>query len=413
MNGQTVQLVGGRDKALEAGDPMAMAEQLAVAGDLAVIDLDAALGRGDNRSQIESLVRRYPCRVGGGIRSAAAAIDWLDRGAERVILGTAATPEVLSQLPTSRVMVALDSVNGEVVVEGWQKGTGANVLDRLCQLRDQAGSFLVTFVEREGRLGGIDMEAVRQVIAAAGSTPVTVAGGVTTCEEVAAIDRMGADAQVGMAIYTGRMHLADAIAAPMTSDRPDQLWPTVVVDEAGVALGLAYSSAESLRAAVEQRRGIYQSRTRGLWVKGQTSGCTQTLLRVDLDCDRDTLRFVVRQLGDGFCHRQTRTCWGPDTGLSALQRRLHERISSAWNGSGSYTARLARDPDLLAAKLLEEASELAEAGSRDEVIAEAADLVYFTTAALAVNEVEWPEVTAELDRRSRLVRRRDGSLVKE
>jgi phosphoribosyl-ATP pyrophosphohydrolase len=413
MNGQTVQLVGGRDKALEAGDPMVMAEQLAVAGDLAVIDLDAALGRGDNRSQVDSLVRRYPCRVGGGIRSAAAALDWLDRGAERVILGTAATPDVLAQLPTNRVMVALDGVNGEVVVEGWQKGTGANLLDRLRQLRDQAGSFLVTFVEREGRLGGIDMEAVKQVLTAAGSTPVTVAGGVTTCEEVAAIDRLGADAQVGMAIYTGKMHLADAIAAPLTSDRPDRLWPTVVVDEAGVALGLAYSSPESLRAAVEQRRGVYQSRSRGIWAKGDTSGCTQTLLRVDLDCDRDTLRFVVRQQGAGFCHRQTRTCWGPDTGLPALQRRLHERINSAGGGSSSYTARLARDPDMLAAKLLEEAGELAEAGTHDEVVAEAADLVYFTTATLAVNGVEWPEVTAELDRRSRLVRRRDGSLVDE
>jgi phosphoribosyl-ATP pyrophosphohydrolase len=413
MDGQTVQLVGGRDKALEAGDPMAMAEQLAVAGDIAVIDLDAALGRGDNRSQVESLVRRYRCRVGGGIRSAADALDWLDRGAERVILGTAATPEVLAQLPTSRVMVALDGVNGEVVVEGWQKGTGTHVLDRLHQLRDQAGSFLVTFVEREGRLGGIDMEAVRQVIEAAGSTPVTVAGGVTTCEEIAAIDRLGADAQVGMAIYTGKMHLGDAIAAPLTSDRPDRLWPTVVVDEAGVALGLAYSSAESLRAAVEQRRGIYQSRSRGLWVKGETSGCTQTLLRVDPDCDRDTLRFVVRQQGTGFCHRQTQTCWGPDSGLSALQRRLYERIKSTGNSTSSYTARLARDPDLLAAKLLEEAGELAEAGTRDEVIAEAADLVYFTSATLAVNGVEWPEVTAELDRRSRLVRRRDGSLVNE
>ena len=68
-------------------------------------------------------------------------------------------------------------------------------------------------------------------------------------------------------------------------------------DERGIALGLAYSSHESLREAVRTRTGVYSSRKRGLWVKGATSGATQELIRVDLDCDRDTLRFVVRQVG--------------------------------------------------------------------------------------------------------------------
>ncbi|MDH3816446.1 MAG: HisA/HisF-related TIM barrel protein, partial [Acidobacteriota bacterium] len=164
MDGQAIQLVGGRERALEAGDPRAVAERFAVAGDLAVIDLDAALGRGSNREVIAELVRRYPCRVGGGIRSVEAALDWLDRGAQRVILGTMATPEILSQLPRERVMAALDGIDGEVVVEGWQRGTGTSVLDRLHELRDVVGSFLVTFVEREGRLGGIDLEAAQRVV---------------------------------------------------------------------------------------------------------------------------------------------------------------------------------------------------------------------------------------------------------
>lgn len=156
---------------------------------------------------------------------------------------------------------------------------------------------------------GIDLGRVREVVAAASGVPVTVAGGVTTAGEVAAIDRLGADAQVGMALYTGRLSLADAIAAPLSSDRPDGLWPTVVVDECGVALGLAYSDLESLREAVRSGRGVYHSRRRGLWVKGESSGAVQDLLRVDLDCDRDALRFTVRQHGGGFCHRGTTTCW--------------------------------------------------------------------------------------------------------
>jgi phosphoribosyl-ATP pyrophosphohydrolase len=407
MNGETVQLVGGKEHALDAGDPLAVAVGFAVAGDMAVIDLDAALGRGSNSEVIGELVRRYPCRVGGGIRSVENALDWLDRGAQRVILGTMATPEILAELPRERVMAALDGVDGEVVVEGWQTGTGASVLDRVRELRDLVGSFLVTFVEREGRLGGIDLEACKSVVEAAGSTPVTIAGGVTTGEEIAALDRLGADAQVGMAIYTGRLALADAFAAPLVSDRPDGLWPTVVVDEAGVALGLVYSSPESLRAAIKERRGVYQSRSRGLWFKGETSGATQELLRVDADCDRDALRFTVRQRGAGFCHHDTWTCWGHDRGLGALERRLADRLAQA--PEGSFTARLAGDPELLAAKLAEEANELGEARDRADVVWEAADVLYFTAAALAAKNISTAEVLAELDRRALTVRRRDGS----
>jgi phosphoribosyl-ATP pyrophosphohydrolase len=407
MDGQAVQLIGGREKALEAGDPRAVAKKFAVAGDLAVIDLDAALGRGSNSDAIGELVRRYPCRVGGGIRSVDSALEWLDRGAQRVILGTMATPEILDQLPRDRVMAALDGVDGEVVVEGWRTGTGASVLDRVSELREMVGSFLVTFVEREGRLGGVDLEAAQRVVDAAGETPVTIAGGVTTAEEIAALDRLGADAQVGMAIYTGRLTLHEAFAAPLVSDRPDGLWPTVVADEHGVALGLVYSSLDSLRRAIEDRRGVYQSRSRGLWVKGETSGATQELLRVDADCDRDALRFTVRQRGDGFCHRETRTCWGQDRGLGALERRLAARLEHA--PENSYTSRLAKDPALLAAKLVEEARELGEAPDRDNLVWEAADLMYFTLAQLGSRGVALDEVMGELDRRGLETRRRDGS----
>lgn len=407
MDGNAVQLIGGREKAIDAGDPFAVAEKFAVVGEMAIIDLDAAIGRGSNAEIITELVRRYPCRVGGGIRTADAALEWLDRGAQRVILGTAARPDVLRLLPKERVQAALDGVDGEVVVEGWRKGTGATVLDRLYELKDLVGSFLVTFVEREGRLGGIDLSAAEGVIQRAGGTPVTIAGGVTTAEEIAQLDRLGADAQVGMAIYSGRLGLGEAFAAPLVSDRTDGLWPTVVTDEAGVAQGLVYSSRESLRAAIEERKGIYQSRSRGLWIKGTTSGNTQDLLRVTADCDRDAIRFMVRQEGAGFCHHNTWTCWGDDGGLAQLERRLAERIQSESNGS--YTLRLVREPELLVSKLVEEAAELGNAQGREDSIWEAADVLYFTAVALARSEIRFSEVMRELDRRSLVTRRRDGT----
>jgi histidinol dehydrogenase/phosphoribosyl-ATP pyrophosphohydrolase len=406
MDGRAVQLVGGREKALDAGDPRPIAEQMAVAGEIAVIDLDAALGQGSNESVIRDLLRIAPCRVGGGIRDADTARRWLDAGARRVILGTAARPDVLAGLPRDRVVAALDAEHGEVVVRGWRERTGRGVIERMAELRDLVGGFLVTIIEREGRLEGIDLDAVAPLVEAAGTAALTVAGGIATVEELAALDELGVDGQVGMALYTGRMSLADAIAAPLHSDRADGLWPTVVTDERGVALGLAWSSAESLRAAVEQRRGVYQSRSRGLWVKGKSSGARQELLRVDLDCDNDALRFTVRQHGPGFCHRETRTCWGPDGGIGHLARRLAARAVDA--PAGSYTARLLDDPALLRAKLLEEAGELADATTAEEATWEAADLMYFALVAMARRGVPLEAVERELDRRSGVLTRRAG-----
>jgi phosphoribosyl-ATP pyrophosphohydrolase len=178
----------------------------------------------------------------------------------------------------------------------------------------------------------------------------------------------------------------------------------VVVDERGTALGLCFSDLESLSAALERGAGVYHSRSRGLWIKGASSGATQELLGIDADCDRDTLRFTVRQRPPGFCHLNARTCWGPDRGLGALARRLAERQDAA--PAGSYTARLFADPDLLGAKLREEAAELAEADTRQQVVHEAADVFYFTLATLARHGVDLAEVEAALERRALKVTRR-------
>jgi phosphoribosyl-ATP pyrophosphohydrolase len=407
--GHAVQLVGGREQKLDAGDPRPILESFSIAGEVAVIDLDAALGEGSNAPLIEELCRSAPCRVGGGIRSAEAALRWLDAGASKVILGTAARPEILRQLPRERTMAALDAVDGEVVVDGWRTRTGEQIADRMAALRPYVSGFLVTFVEREGRMAGTASERVPALVEAAGDARLTIAGGVTTAEEVGVLDRLGADAQVGMALYTGRMSLGDAISATLRSDRPDGRWPTVVCDRAGTALGLTYSDAESLRVAVDERRGVYSSRRRGLWRKGASSGATQQLHRIEVDCDRDALRFVVSQHGSGFCHTGDYTCFGPPRGLRALSQTIATRKESA--PAGSYTARLFSEPGLLAAKLREEAAELAEAlgaGQQADVAHEAADVLYFTLAAMARAGVSMADVEAELDRRARRVSRRRG-----
>ncbi len=406
MGGQTVQLIGGKEHALDAGDPVPIAQRFGRVGELAVIDLDAALGQGSNRALVESVCKIARCRVGGGIRDEATARAVLDAGAHKIIIGTAAQPELLSQLPRERVIVALDALDGEVVIEGWRTKTGASVADRMHELRELVGGFLVTFVEREGRLQGTAVERVAELRQAAGSCDLTIAGGVTTAREVAELDRMGVDAQVGMALYTGHMDLACAFASPLTSDRADGLFATVVVDEHGRALGLCWSNLESLREALRTGKGVYWSRQRGLWRKGESSGATQELLRVDLDCDRDALRFTVRQASPGFCHRETMSCWGPLGGLPALSATLTDRAKAA--PMGSYTARLLEDPSLLRAKLLEEAAELAAAVGRDAVASEAADVIYFALVAASRGGVSLADIERVLAERALGVTRRRG-----
>jgi phosphoribosyl-ATP pyrophosphohydrolase len=305
------------------------------------------------------------------------------------------------------VIAAVDAERGQVVVEGWRTATGASVLERIRALASVAGGFLFTQVEKEGAMGGFDFQAVAAAVRAAGEegARLTAAGGISTATEIAELDRIGADAQVGMALYTGRLSLGEAVAAPLAKPLDGDVWPTVVCDEWRHALGLVWSTRESLARAIAERRGIYWSRSRwALWEKGATSGNTQELVRVDLDCDRDALRFTVRQRGAGFCHLERPACWPSGFDFDDLARTITERAARPESGSG--TAKLLADPVLLAAKLREEAAELAQAGTRAEVVHEMADLLYMALVALVRSGGSLTDLRAELARRHAGVTRR-------
>jgi phosphoribosyl-ATP pyrophosphohydrolase len=400
--GRVVQLRNGRDLVLELGAAAPWAERFAPLGEIAVIDLDAARGRGSNRACIEPLCDVARCRVGGGIRDRDTALRWLDRGAAKVVLGTAAEPDLLRKLPRDRVIAAVDSWRDDVVVHGWAQTTGESTEAKLRRLAPYVGGFLVTFVETEGTLGGFDVERAARLVDAAGGVRITFAGGIVDAATIAALDRIGADAQVGMALYTGALEPAAALWATLARDRPDGLVPTTVCDRSGRLLMLAYSNAASLAVAIAERAGVYWSRTRGLWRKGSTSGARQHLVRIDVDCDRDALRFTVEQTG-GACHTGSATCFGDVGGTALLERTIRGAL-----GDGSYTKRLLATPELLAAKLVEEAAELADAADRDAVVAEAADVLYFTLVRLAASGASLADVEAELDRRALRVVRRGG-----
>lgn len=209
----------------------------------------------------------------------------------------------------------------------------------------------------------------------------------------------------------GLVRVAPLLLARLTSDRPDGLFTTLVVDTQGIALGLVYSSADSLAESLRSGRGVYHSRKRGLWRKGDTSGDWQELVRIDLDCDGDCSRFVVRQQGDGFCHLKRATCFGEYRGLARLQKTLQSRKRSA--PEGSYTARLFNDRNMLNAKILEEANELCEAEGKEDIAAEAADVLYFALTKCVANGVSLEDVERRLDARSFKVKRRKGDAKKQ
>ena len=204
----------------------------------------------------------------------------------------------------------------------------------------------------------------------------------------------------------GRIRVASLLLAQAKSDRPDGLFTTLVADERDVALGLVYSNEESVIESLSTGRGVYHSRKRGLWRKGDTSGDWQELVRIELDCDHDCLRFIVRQQGNGFCHLQTPTCFGDYRGLSKLQKTLQSRMQTA--PEGSYTARLFNDPKMLNAKIMEEAAELCEAQSKQDIAAEAADLLYFALTKATAAGVTLEDIERSLDAKSVKVKRRKG-----
>jgi len=399
MNGRAVQLRRGEELVLEAAEPpVELARRFGFYGEVAVIDLDAALGRGENRGLVRELCRAAPCRVGGGVRSEQEVVDLIKAGASRVILGTAARADFLSLFPREWLMVALDARQGRTVVRGWQERTDETPAERARRLQPHCSGFLFTQVDVEGTLEGVPIDPVKEILSVC-QLPLTVAGGVRGLEDVRALEALGCDVQVGMALYTGRLDLDETVvSAPDFGRGP---LPTVAQDEDGRLLMLAWSTRESLREALRLRRGVYYSRSRrAIWRKGETSGNTQQLLRVRYDCDADALLFTVRQEGPA-CHTGRPSCFGepPRFDLKTLRSIIASRRQA--DASVSYTARLLADVGLAREKIREEAGEVCVAAERRDLVWELADLFYHTSALMEAKGISLDEVESELRGRHR------------
>ena len=212
MDGKVVQLVQGRDKALEGDAPLEMLRKFAAFPEIQVIDLDAAMGKGENSALVELLASRAKCRIGGGVRTPERARRLIEQGAYRVVVGTAAFTPVIEDIAAAvgpeNILIALDSKYGKIVVKGWQEATGFTAEEVIGRLEPFCGGFLCTYVDKEGMMQGTDLDWFRRLRAAT-KHELTAAGGITTLDDVRALQEMNVNAALGMAIYTGRLDLEE------------------------------------------------------------------------------------------------------------------------------------------------------------------------------------------------------------
>lgn len=419
-DGRVVQLRNGKDLILERDDAEALIDEFNFYGEVAVIDLDAAMGKTDlkgntaNTPILKKLLRKGNVRTGGGVRSVKRAKELISLGAEKVIVGSAAfrsdarsggeilntefLEELVAAIGKQRVIISVDSLNGNIAVKGWTETLQVPLTEAACAAEKYCSELLFTCVEKEGCMQGTDMELVKKLRNAV-SCRVVAAGGVSSVEEIRALEKIGCDVQLGMALYTKKVSLDQAFIECVNWEKCGELVPVIAQKERGEVLMLGYANRAALEKTFETKRLTFFSRTREvLWTKGETSGHFLEVKKLRADCDRDTILATVIPHGP-VCHTGSFTCFSSEADEASSLERLYETIRDRFANPapGSYTATL--DAKRVREKIAEESAELCEAQGFDEVVWEAADLIYFVSVLLQKEKVSWNDVLAELDRR--------------
>jgi phosphoribosyl-ATP pyrophosphohydrolase/phosphoribosyl-AMP cyclohydrolase len=405
MNGKAVQLINGEKKRLEESDLNALITRFAPFGEIALIDLDAAMDNGSNRELIKQLLRQIPdARVGGGIRRVKDARELIWQGANKIIVGSAVfnkagidssfLAELVAAVGKERLVAALDVKNGTIHTAGWKQDSGLTLKQVIPLLQPYFSEFLITQIDREGTMKGLDRDfwaSVRQLT----SLPLTIAGGVKNAEDVRLASALDMNVQLGMSLYTGALPVENAFLASLDFEK-SSLLPAVVQDVSGTVLMLAYCNKQALQQTFQSGWVTFFSRSRHLlWTKGETSGNRLRFLKIRTDCDNDALIITAEPLGP-VCHRGTYSCFQPQRyNFDRLEQVLARRLENPQ--PESYTATLSEND--IYAKILEEAGEVVEAESIHDTIWEAADVMFFVTLLLVKKGIPLKSVYRELERR--------------
>lgn len=419
-DGHVVQLKNGKDLVLQRDDSDALIDEFNKYGEVAIIDLDAALrntdekGNTKNTELLKSLLRRGNVRVGGGIRDVKKARQLISLGAEKVIIGSAAwnanrkdgepilntafLDELVKAIGRQRIIISVDAINGKIAVKGWTETANISLIEGAREAEKYASELLFTCVEKEGCMQGTDMGMVKELRNAV-KCRVVAAGGVNSLEQVVELERMGCDVQLGMALYTGVVSLKDSFIECLDWKKTDGMIPVIAQSEAGEVLMMGYANKDAFERTFKDGKLTFFSRTRkALWTKGETSGHFLQLVKLRADCDRDTVLATVIPHG-GACHTGSWTCFTSEPDAKSNMERLYATIADRFANPkpGSYTATL--NDKRVREKVMEEAEELTEADGKDEVVWEAADLLYFVSVLMYKEGVSWKDVYNELDKR--------------
>ncbi|MCQ2610797.1 MAG: bifunctional phosphoribosyl-AMP cyclohydrolase/phosphoribosyl-ATP diphosphatase HisIE [Treponema sp.] len=419
-DGQVVQLKNGKDLVLARDDADALINDFDFYGEVAVIDLDAAMGHVDakgntvNTPLLKSLLRKGNVRTGGGVRSVKRARELISLGAEKVIVGSSAfkpdaksgqdilntefLDELVNAIGKDRIIISVDCINGNIAVKGWTETLSVPLVEAAKAAEKYASELLFTCVEKEGCMQGTDMDLVKSLRSAV-KCRVVAAGGVSSVEEIAELEKLGCDVQLGMALYTGKVSLKDSFMECVDWKKVDGMVPVIAQSTHGEVLMMGYANREALAKTFDTKKLTFFSRTRNvLWTKGETSGHFLEVKKLRVDCDRDTILATVIPHG-GVCHTGSWTCFGADPDEHSSLERLYDVIAERFANPkpGSYTATL--DGKRVREKVEEEAEEICEAEGKEEVIWEAADLLYFVSVLMYKEGVNWKDVLDELDRR--------------
>ena len=397
MDGKAVQLRQGKEKVLERKNVLGLAKEFSKYGEVAVIDLDAAMGKGNNLELIKKICKIADCRVGGGIRTIEKANELLQAGAKRIIIGTMAKPEFLKQLLKDRIIAAVDTKEGYVVTKGWTNKTKEKPEELIKKLEPYCSGFLFTNVDKEGLMQGIDWGIVKKLKAITKNN-LTVAGGISSIEDIKKLESLGVDSQLGMALYTGKIKLNEAFVSILDFNKNNGLIPTIAQDDKKQVLMLAFSNKESLLRTFKTGKATYYSRSRKkLWKKGETSGNYQEILRVKYDCDKDTLLFIVKQK-NAACHTGKYSCFDDkEFSFEDLYDVISDRIINP--KKGSYTSSIAADEKKIKEKIKEECMEILNYKDKDNLVWEISDILYFIFVLMAKKGIDIKDIENELWRR--------------
>lgn len=382
MNGKAVQLRQGLEKVIEREDVISLARYFGRFGEVCVVDIDAAVGNGNNEALIAQLCRVAQCRVGGGIKTLEKAKRLLSYGARRLVIGTAADEKLLSKLPKDKVIVAIDSKDGFVVSNAWTRTLSATPVEYIRRFNGYCSGFLYTSVEKAGMLDGVDFETARTLRA---STPLdlTVAGGISSIEEISKLQKMNISPQLGMGIYTGKISLPDAFTSCIDFEKRFGYIPTIVQDaDTRQVLSLCYSSKESLLQALNTAKGTYFNREeKKITVKGEGTGNIQELVTALYDCDMDSILFKVRQKGNA-CHLGRYSCFETkENSLNDLFNKIIE--NKRLMPDNAETTRLFQDGFELKRLIMQKAFDVVNFEKTRGLPAESSELLYYILIALA------------------------------